>query len=219
MVPSERPHNTYEEDPEESKEISQSNQGLAGQLPTSWPGRSELLRQHESNLRYLVDGIMSPRIFVLPMPYPPSRTPLQHSTQVYLKEVRIYSRQSNEILVVRTIVNPYVHSSSISIVEDEHGAVARLTIYNIDDSMNDPVFPVGMTLAIKQPCWSTLPRGGYHICVDHPSDIIFVDTTCDMVPSTWKDTANKVETNTASVWKAEGDNMFLEKNFRKALEW
>jgi hypothetical protein len=218
MVLSERPRNTYEEDPGDSKDISRSDPGLKGQLPASRPDRSILLRQHESNLRCLVDGTVSPRMFVLPMPYPPSRTPLQHSKQLYLKDVRIHSHTSNEILVVRTIADPYVHSSSISIVEDEHGAVARLTICNIEDSSNDPVFSVGTILAIKQPCWSRLPRGGYHMCVDHPSDIVFVDTTCDMVPSAWKDTANEVETKTASLWRKEGDKMFLEKKFRKALE-
>jgi hypothetical protein len=219
MLLSERPCNTYEEDPDVLKEISRSDGGLNGQLLASRPLRSVILRQHESNLRCLVDGITSPRTFLLPAPYPPSRTALQNSRQVLLKDIHINLRVLSEMVLVRTIVDPYVHSSSISIVEDEHGDVARLTVRNMEDSMHDPIFPGETVLAIKQPCWSMLPSGGHHMCVDHPSDIVFLDITCDLVPSAWKATTNKLDTKAVSFWKAEGDRLFLEKKFHEALKW
>ena len=32
----------------------------------------------------------------------------------------------------------------------------------------------GSVLAVKQPCWTKLVGGGYHIRVDHPSDVVLL---------------------------------------------
>jgi hypothetical protein len=162
---------------------------------------------------------MPPRNFILPLPYLPSKTTLSQTTRVHLNDLNIDSRKPNHAILFRTIAEPYVYSNSITIVEDEHGDVARLTICNLEDSMNDPIIPMGSILAVKQPCWSAVPRGGYHIRVDHPSDIAILDPTDETVLLAWRNSANIRENKNVTLWKKEGDTMFLEKRFRKALEW
>ena len=89
---------------------------------------------------------------------------------------------------------------------------------NLDDSMIDPIIPQGSILAVKQPCWSGLVDGGHHIRVDHPSDLVLLKVDDAIVPEAWRDVEDVCLTKDTMQWKKEGDMMFLEKRFRKALE-
>jgi hypothetical protein len=120
---------------------------------------------------------------------------------------------------VRSIVDPYVYSSSITVVEDERGGVARLTVCNLEDLWIDPVINREAVIAIKQPCWSPVSNGGYHIRVDHPSDLVLLDPTSELVSLIWKPTEKVERARTAEEWKTEGSTMFLKKKFRRALDW
>jgi hypothetical protein len=219
MARSEPISNTYEETPDELRELLESTQDYTNQVPTAKFDRSALLNEHEKSLKWLDGDSIPPQNFILPLPYLPSRSTLSQIIRVNLSNLRIDCREVNDAVLFRTIAEPYVYSSSITIVEDYNGDVARLTVCNIDDSMNDPMFPIGTILAVKQPCWSAVPSGGYHIRVDHPSDIVFLETTDDTVPSAWKNATSIHNSKVAISWKEEGDKMFLEKRFRKALTW
>jgi hypothetical protein len=105
------------------------------------------------------------------------------------------------------------------VVEDEHGEVARLMICNLEDNMNDPILIEGSIVAIRQPCWSRLTEGGYQIRVDHPSDFVLIETESANIPDAWRLPKATDTANDATQWKKEGDMFFLQKRFRKALEW
>lgn len=81
----------------------------------------------------------------------------------------------------------------------------------------DPIVTKGSVVAIKQPCWSELVEGGFHIRVDHPSDLVLLDPNSDMTPVEWRLQSMIDENKSAMQWKEEGDAMFLEKRFRNAL--
>jgi hypothetical protein len=218
MVRAEPIRNTYEEFPDELKELLERSKSSKGQVPKSTPTRDALLQDHEWHLCFLREGVLQPRNFILPSPYTPSRSSPSEARKTRIKGLRIESRDLEEVLLLRTLTNPYVYSSSITIVEDEHGDAARLTVCNLEDNMIDPVIAEGQVLAVKQPCWSVASEGGFHIRVDHPSDLVFLDSRSEILPSTWRKALEINGTRTAADWKKEGDVMFLKKRFRTALD-
>lgn len=106
----------------------------------------------------------------------------------------------------------------MTIVEDENGDVAKLTIGNLEDSPVDPITTEDSILAVKQPSWSKIGEADYHIRVDHPSDLVLLDPEDDLVPKAWRRNDKIDAAKDASQWKKEGDMLFLKKKFRKALQ-
>jgi hypothetical protein len=219
MARSESSYNTYEESPDELKDVLERSRNPNGQAPDPQSSRDVLLQDHETHLRMQIDGVLPLRIFVLPLPYSPSKAAFSKMEHIHIENIRINSRDPDKTILFHTITEPYVHSSSITIVEDEHGNVARLTLCNLEDSVADPLLPIGSFLAVKQPCWSVLPTGGHHIRVDHPSDLVLLDTNEEVLPPAWRNTRSSNVNKTTPEWRKEGDSMFLEKKFRKALRW
>jgi hypothetical protein len=209
--------NTYEEIPDEVNRLLKESKNGKRVAPTSKPTRAALLKEHEQQLELQASGALPPRTFVLPLPYPPSRTLIPEASQVHIDHILVNSRKSDEFLLLRAITEPYVYSSSIIIAEDEHGAVARLTLCNLEDSPIDPVISQGAIIAVKQPCWSATSDGGYHIRVDHPADLVVLEPSHETVPPAWKLTKESRSSKALADLKKEGDMMFLQKKFRKAL--
>lgn len=83
----------------------------------------------------------------------------------------------------------------------------------------DPMIPENTLLAIKQPNWTRQVEGGYHIRIDHPSDVVFLSSDDDLIPDGWTVSEEVPDASQDQDWKREGDMMFLKKKFRKALEW
>lgn len=210
--------NTYEESPDDLKGVSGRSKQSSPRVGESRLTRETLLEHHEKNLKLLIDGDFQPRNFILPAPYPPSRTSLPEARRIRLADLRHGHRDSESMLLLRAIVEPYVHSASITIVEDEDGEVARLTVCNLEDSMHDPVLVKGKAVAVKQPCWSSGLNGDLYIRVDHPSDLVLLDAASDLLPAVWKKLEDGVETRDNYELKKEGDALFLKKKFRAALE-
>jgi hypothetical protein len=120
---------------------------------------------------------------------------------------------------LKTITQPYIYSATVTVAEDEAGNVARLTLCNLEDTVLEPIFPEDTVLVVKEPMWSRLVDGGYHIRVDHPSDILVLKADEELVPEVWKKKLELDLTKDATKWKKEGDMMFLKKRFRQALEY
>lgn len=217
MARSEPIRNTYEEFADELKGLNKIAKSKEEHVLVSEHTKDALIQDHEWHLRFLQDGVLQARNFILPPPYTPSRVTPDHARKTHIKNLIISSRHSGEIVVVRTITEPYVYSSSITIVEDENGEVARLTACNLEDSSIDPILYKGIVIAVKQPCWSIAAGGSYHIRVDHPSDLVILDVDSEMMPTAWKRDLKTDGIKTAMEWKNKGDMMFLEKKFRSAL--
>ncbi|KAF2440987.1 SET domain-containing protein [Karstenula rhodostoma CBS 690.94] len=212
--------NTYEEVPDLAKKFVNEAPNETGQRPKSKVSRDALVRTHQRHLKLLSEGSVPVRSLVLPKPYPPARGSV-HATStktVHLGDLQIDSRDRDAVLLLRTITTPYVWSSTVAVVEDETGDVARVTVWNLEDNVVDPIVTKGSIIAIRQPCWTRLVDGGHHIRVDHPSDLVLLRPDDDLVPETWWNDEDLVTNRDPGQCKQDGDMMFLKKRFRQALE-
>ena len=123
------------------------------------------------------------------------------------------------MLIVKAITPPYIHSATVVVVEDDMGETARLTLWNLEDTIVDPVISEHDILVIKQPCWTRLTDGGFHLRVDHPSDFAKLDSADPLVPGLWRTEPKPLGKRPAKEWKSIGDMHFLQKRFRTALDW
>lgn len=142
-----------------------------------------------------------------------------HVEKIQLSELPVESHDPKLVILLKTITSPYIYSATVTVAEDESGNVTRLTICNLEDSPIDPIISAHCIIAIKQPSWSRLVDGGYHVQVDHPSDIVILKPHEHLVPAIWRQSQHIDTTKDATKWKKDGDMMFLKKQFRKALEW
>lgn len=209
--------NTYEDFPDQLKELLKEGKVLEEHDLPRVP-RDTLLHDHAWHLKLLAEAALPPRNLVLPPPYPPSIVSTSEGKLMNISDLRVQARDQNEFVILYTITDPYVYSSTVTIVEDESRNAARLTVCNLEDSMLDPIIPKGSVLVVKQPCWSRLPERGYHVRVDHPSDLVVLDQSDKAVPKIWRKNGAVDTSKNAMTWKKEGDLMFLKKRFRKALE-
>ncbi|KAF1974011.1 SET domain-containing protein [Bimuria novae-zelandiae CBS 107.79] len=214
------PKNTYEEEPDLAKNFANETPDEKGQRPKSKVSRDTLVRTHQRHLKLLSEGSVPIRNLILPNPYPPSHRSIcaTYKNNVHLGDLCIDSRDQDDVLLLRTIASPYVWSSTVTVAEDETGDVARLTVCNLEDNVVDPIVTEGSILAIKQPCWTRLVDGGYHVRVDHPSDFVLLKSDDELVPEVWRSEADSVLGKDTNQCKKDGDVMFLKKRFRQALE-
>lgn len=210
--------NTYEELPDKAKELQKDNEANQGQVPKKRLSRETLLHNHTWHLKLLVATGLPPKNLILPPPYPPSNTPLSEGNRVRLNNLQIHCRNREDFILFRTVTDPYVYSSTVTIVEDEFGDTARLTVCNLEDSMNDPIISRDSILAIKQPCWSMISSGDYEIRIDQPSDLVFLAPDDTVIPGPWRTIKNNDVAEDYTRLKKEGDMMFLKKRFRQALQ-
>lgn len=235
--------NTYEESPEQLKELFKTVSEKKGSRlsHTARPSPDELVAVHVEQLKLLSQASVPIRSFVLPLSYPPSRVLIETGhdescqwvricskcdirnrlsiEQVFLNDLLVEERDPRAVILLKTVMAPYVYSATVTIVEDGDGNMARLTICNQEDTIVEPIFPEGTVVMVKQPCWSRLLEGGYHIRVDHPSDIFVLESHNKLVPDIWRKEEEIETTKVAKKWAKEGDMMFLKKRFRQALEW
>ncbi|KAL6709652.1 hypothetical protein ACN47E_001080 [Coniothyrium glycines] len=219
MVYHEPTRNTYEEVPDEAKEWAKITAAEYGQSPKSLSSRETLLSEHERHLALLTDGILRPRVFVLPPQYCPAPSKSDHCNAVHVNDLRISSRSSSEILLLRAVTTPYVYSSTITIVEDAAGNTARLMACNLEDSLLDSIITKGSILLLKQPCWTKAADAVYHIRVDHPSDLTILDPHDTRIPSSWRQPISSEGGRDLATLRREGDMMFLKKKFFKARKF
>ncbi|ORY11442.1 hypothetical protein BCR34DRAFT_601385 [Clohesyomyces aquaticus] len=211
--------NTYEEVPASLRDLYSQESPEKGSKPSSKLSRQSLLKSHQRHLAFLTEGPLPIRTLILPKPYAPSRKAIRDasSRRLNLGDLLIDSRNPESFIVVKSITLPYIYSATVLVVEDEVGDVARLTISNLEHTAIDPIVSESGILAVKQPCWSRLVDGGYHIRVDHPSDLVILEGGDEIVKEDWRVREERREGRDADEWKKEGDMMFLKKMFRKAL--
>lgn len=65
--------NTYEEIPDQLKDLVDNGVDEKGQRPKSRASRDSLMRAHELHLKLLSEGNVPTRNLILPLPYRPSR--------------------------------------------------------------------------------------------------------------------------------------------------
>lgn len=68
-------------------------------------------------------------------------------------------------------------------IEDSHGDVDRLALYNCNAEVSaESLLPTGQILAIKEPFYKQTADGGHSVRVDHPTDLVKLRTEDSMIP-------------------------------------
>lgn len=80
------------------------------------------------------------------------------------------SHNRGKAVVGKAIVPPYRGLGTLTIIEDEHGNVAKLAIHNHSDVSILSNLPEGCVVAVKEPYYQGDGEGGY--CESHVNDIL-----------------------------------------------
>lgn len=102
-------------------------------------------------------------------------------------------------------------------MEDEHGNVDKLAIYNHSDTSILSNLPEECIVAVKEPYYRFNGDGkdDYMICVDHPGDVLLLRFNDPIIPRPLRRESHRA----AKEWKKSGDQAFLQKDLATALFW
>jgi hypothetical protein len=136
---------------------------------------------------------------------------------MFIPDLRVEKRHEGKVLILRTITPPYHGTGTVVIVEDEQKAVDKMGIYNQSDASIVSIIPEGSVVAVKEPYYKFNGPQDYMICVDHPSDIVYLKFDDDTIPEAFR--LPDGETDTPKDWKDAGDKAFLAKSLPIATLW
>ena len=119
---------------------------------------------------------------------------------------------------MRAIGHPFRLSSVQNAIEDENLDVDQLAVYNGDPKVAaTQVLPHNTVFAIKEPYYKAAADGGYIVRVDHPSDLIKLQPTHNMVPAKLAPRLLELDED-ALKYKNIGNAAFKTKDYLPALE-
>ncbi len=136
-----------------------------------------------------------------------------------LSELRVETHHRGQGIVVRTITPPYRGAGTVTVVEDEHGNVDKLALYNQSDTSILSSLPEGCVVAVKEPYYKFTGPRDYMICVDHPSDVILLRFNDPIIPEALQTGAGKAIAKTPVEWKTTGDMAFIQRDYPTAVFW
>ena len=137
-----------------------------------------------------------------------------------MSELKIETHHRGEGIIAKTITAPYTGGAgTLTLVEDEHGNVEKLAMYNQPDGSILSNIPEGCIVAVKEPYYSQTAENDFMISVDHPSDVLLLRFQDPIVPGSLKAGTEAVMTKTATEWRSVGDAAFIQRDFPTAVFW
>jgi hypothetical protein len=136
-----------------------------------------------------------------------------------LQDLLMENHHYGMMLVLRAVSSSAMHSSmqTCIAVEDENGDHELLTIHDFAvTSHPSQAIQQGTFFVIKEPFFRTVLDEACVLCVDHPSDILFLDTDNPMLPSVWK--TSGIE-RSAVEWKHAGNLALKSQDPMEAERW
>jgi hypothetical protein len=109
--------------------------------------------------------------------------------QIMLRDLSMETHHYGAMLVLRAVSSSAMHSSmqTCVAVEDENGDHELLTIHDFAvTSHASQAIQQGTFFAIKEPFFRTVLDEACVLCVDHPSDILFLDADNPLLPCAWR---------------------------------
>ncbi|KAI6907952.1 hypothetical protein KC318_g4414 [Hortaea werneckii] len=155
--------------------------------------------------------------YSMPKAYAPSTTPAADLSPMTLSDLRLETRHTGKVLIVRTIGQPKSNGGVESDVEDEFSSVTQLAIYNTDRLLRaDELLPTDIVFAVKEP-YCEVTAGGACLRVDHPSDLVRVYPGDTLMPKGLHGGPSDLS-KTPEDWKREGNAAYLAKSYPAAEE-
>jgi tetratricopeptide (TPR) repeat protein len=150
--------------------------------------------------------------------YPPSKSSLSELEQISLADLLLETHHREKMLIIRTFGHAIRISGVQIAVEDSHGHVDRLALYNNNATLPPQVLlPTGAIFAIKEPYYKKTADGGYNVRVDHPSDLIPLEPEDAVVPASLRPRLLELD-KSALDFKMEANRMYEVKRFEQAVE-
>ena len=121
------------------------------------------------------------------------------------------------VLILRLIGHAVKISAFANAVEDEFGDVDRIAVYNSNDALPaSSVLPRQSIIAIKEPYYKVSADGECVVRVDHPSDLLHIESDNIMIPGIWRSLA---PTKSAIAYKIDGNAALKKKDYAGAHRW
>ena len=156
----------------------------------------------------------------VPPPYPPSTTRLKKLKPIYIKDLRLETHHRGSYLLIRSITPPNRMTAIMAIVEDENGDATLLQLYQQSDENIRPTTSIiteNDVFIIKEPFFKVTSDGGYGLRIDHVSDLVYIDTSNNILPTQWAPSVLDID-KTAGDWKVEGNNAMKRKQYWTAVQ-
>ncbi|KXH44961.1 TPR domain-containing protein [Colletotrichum salicis] len=208
-------------DPDVSLEFLQNAEAHSGKPPPTRISREALVSTHNDYVEQQQksgqqNGPRMVKKVVLALSYPPSVKSVEELSPMRLDELLVENHHEDKYLVLRTIAHPYSGAGTITIVEDQHGSVDKMALYNQGNSTILQSIPEGSVVLVKEPYYRFSGDNDFMLCIDHPSDILLLRQGPDdaFIPEAFRAVP---ESEIAADWKTAGDRAFISKNLPLAV--
>ncbi|TPX16043.1 uncharacterized protein E0L32_000377 [Thyridium curvatum] len=194
---------------------------VVGTVPSNKASRIALLKTHQSHVISQPD-VQTANARPVKQPllheaYAASTKSLRDLELIPLSELKVEIHHRGRGIIVRTIAPPYRGAGAVTVVEDEHGNVDKLAIYNLSETslLSNP--PEGCILAVKEPYYKLNGENDFMICVDHPSDVLLLRFSDPIIPEILRRGVEEAMAKPPDEWKAAGDAAFIQRDFPTAV--
>ena len=136
-----------------------------------------------------------------------------------LRDLSMETHHSGKMLLLRTITASSMHSSmqTAYAVEDERGDIELLTIHDFAVTTHpSKAIQNGTFFVVKEPFYRSVLDEDCVLCVDHPSDIVFLDADSPILPDAWR---SEVIDRSSVEWKQAGNHALQDQQFVEAERW
>lgn len=197
-----------------------------GEIPLDHEDRELQIRQHryeyDSIQKEKKEGFQKTRMqcTVIGDPYLPSVARIWDLSKIAIRKLMLETHHRGRYVRLRVVAPSIRMSSVITVVEDEAGSAATLSLlYQEPENVRpaEDILKEGSVLLVKEPYFKLFAGGGYGIKVDHPTDIVFLSGDDLMIPDAWRLESEECE-KTADEWKQEGNALTGAGKHREAIE-
>ncbi|KAK3114277.1 hypothetical protein LTR53_007562 [Teratosphaeriaceae sp. CCFEE 6253] len=207
----------YAELLENQKAFLLNAQRRTGQKPTGKPGRAALKVEFAWGADFMPAGHRMRTSFI-GAAHPPSTTPVADLKPMLISDLLLETHHTGRVLILRAFAHPRRLQSVQNGVEDEDGKVDRLAVYNTDPGIaHERILLRDAIIAVKEPFYKATADGGYTIRVDHPSDLIRLSGTDDLVPPRLAPGLTELDIKASKI-KAQGNDPYVKKDYLTAIE-
>ncbi|EFQ94205.1 hypothetical protein PTNB73_01511 [Pyrenophora teres f. teres] len=214
----------YTQTMQRQKRFLQDAKKKQGQRPRDRKGRDimlfEFMMATMSNTRAGSEDTRMIHSSFVPPAYPPCTTSLDALKPIAIEDLRLETHHRGCYLILRAITPPNRMTAILVLVEDEHGDVTMLQMYQQEDEASRPASTVvdkGSILLIKEPFFKVTASGDYSLRVDHLSDIIFLGNDDSRIPPSWRRRLFELGRSADSL-KLEGNAFVGKGEYWRAIE-
>ncbi|KAI5268225.1 hypothetical protein E4T47_07788 [Aureobasidium subglaciale] len=153
---------------------------LRGSLELTGPGPDQSNRMYHRRIAWNM---------ILSEEHAPSHLSMTTLTKIPLRALSMETHHHGNMLLLRATSVSAMHSTmqTCVAVEDEYGDHELLTIYDFA-VINHPSKAIqnGTFFVVKEPFFRTVLDEACVLCIDHPSDILFLEPDDPLIPLAWR---------------------------------